>query len=367
MPQGLAQHSIVAICLIITLEEANVPLPIPGDLLLVYAGAMSAHSLGRFSGWLVLLTLVPTLGAMALYALVRRGGRPLIKRYGRYLALGPRELARSEALFARYGWGGIAVGRSIPFLRHAVIIACGVLNVPWRSVLLGQLVGGAINTLIFMLLGALLGPTVIEAIHLPRQVVRLVELLLLAVGLPALLWWLCLRVRAPAGAVVTRRQLVGPILLASAAGTAALSATWAALAAASALWGPWPQLHLLIDLAQWGVGRGLPPGLAYVLVFTGLLAICAALGAAYALLLRPSVAPDARSLLRQALGLAVLAGGALALTLLVALALPHNAPMRAWWAAQPGGITLALSLGVLAYAITTVCGHTLAVALVCGR
>jgi membrane protein DedA with SNARE-associated domain len=366
MPEIIARHSILAIMLIVTLEEANVPLPIPGDLLLLWAGALAAGAPVRFAWWLAILTVIPACGAWALYEAVRRGGRPLIERFGRYLAIGPEELARSERLFNRFGWVGIAVGRSIPFVRHVVLIACGVLNVSRRDFLLANFVGGFVNTLIFMLLGALVGPAVVEAFHLPGQAVRLAELLLLALGLPALLWHFCLKLDPGAAPPVSRRRLVGPVLLASAAGAAAMSSAWAAVASAAALAGRWPELHLLLDLARWLTGRGLPPGMAYVALFTGLLAICAAVGTAYDLALRPAVATSPRALLRQSLILAAVAGGILVLILLVLLNLPQSGPARLWWASSRPGIAVALTLGAAAYAVTTVCGHSLGVALAQG-
>lgn len=71
-----------------------------------------------------LLTLSSAIGASGLYAIVRRDERPLVDHFGRYAHLGPDQLARSEALLARSGWGGIALGRALSGLRYATVVTC---------------------------------------------------------------------------------------------------------------------------------------------------------------------------------------------------------------------------------------------------
>ena len=113
----IARHTAIAICLAVVLEELGLPMPIPTDLLIVTAGATGNRTWASFAWWFVILSLASATGASGLYAIVRRGGRPLIERFGRYVHLGPKTLARGEALLARGGWAGIALGRATPGLR----------------------------------------------------------------------------------------------------------------------------------------------------------------------------------------------------------------------------------------------------------
>src|SRR5215212_3487292 len=106
----LDKHSYIAIVLAVALEELGIPMPIPTDLLIVFAGVRAMGSLTKLGIWFVLLNTASSIGASGLYAIVRRGGRPLVARFGRYVHLGPEQLARSEALLARGGWGAIAIG-----------------------------------------------------------------------------------------------------------------------------------------------------------------------------------------------------------------------------------------------------------------
>src|SRR5258706_7719112 len=126
------RHSLVAICLAVFLEELGIPMPIPTDILIIFAGVAGASSLPRLALWFFLLSIASALGSSGLYLVVRRGGRPLVERFGRYVHLGPEQLARAERILERSGWFGIAIGGPLPRPRYLAGVACGVLRVPYR-------------------------------------------------------------------------------------------------------------------------------------------------------------------------------------------------------------------------------------------
>ena len=102
----------MAIVLAVIVEELGIPLPIPTDFLIVVAGAGSGGVTPRLGLYLLVLALASGIGATGLYAIVRRGGRPLVDRFGPYVRLGPAQISRAENLLARGGWGAIALGRA---------------------------------------------------------------------------------------------------------------------------------------------------------------------------------------------------------------------------------------------------------------
>src|SRR4029079_19607424 len=87
----LERHSLIAILIAVLLEELGIPMPIPTDLLIVFAGVRVAGTTNAFVIWLLLLNVASAAGASGLYLIVRRGGRPLIQRYGRFVHLGARQ------------------------------------------------------------------------------------------------------------------------------------------------------------------------------------------------------------------------------------------------------------------------------------
>src|SRR5215207_3929304 len=209
----LAEYSLVVILLAVMIEELGIPMPIPTDVLIVFAGTgLSVPQLGLLY---VLLAASSTVGASGLYAIVRRGGRPLVERFGRYVHLGPKQLARSEALLARGGWSAIAIGRAIPGLRYGTVVACGLFKVPYPRFVTAHLAGSSVYIAVFLMLGAVFGPAVLDRIHLPTLGIRLVWLLLMAVGLPLLMVWWGTRAHPWRPADPSRRREVGAVLMGS--------------------------------------------------------------------------------------------------------------------------------------------------------
>src|SRR6202171_4850577 len=179
------QHGVLAAFLLILIEEVGVPVPIPGDFLMLLLGVHARQ--GRVPLWQALLVMeVATLiGATALYLAASHGGRSLVYRYGRYMHLTPERLDRAERWLLRHGALAIVAGRLTPGLRIATVITCGVLAVPLRRFLPALALGSFLYILLYTLLGFFLGPpilTAVEGIHLPLGLLgSLIPLVLLLV------------------------------------------------------------------------------------------------------------------------------------------------------------------------------------------
>jgi len=338
----LLRYGFVAICGAIILEELAIPMPIPTDVLIVTAG-------------FVLISLSSATGATGLYAILRRGGRPLVDRFGRYVHLGPKSLARGEALLARGGWWGIAFGRGIPGLRLPTVVMCALLGVPYRRFITAHITGSAVYILFFLALGRYFGPGVLERLHLPRVSFRLLGLLVLAIGLPALLVWLARRAHVGREDDIApgRHLTVGAAILASLAGTIVFAAAWAASFAATDLAGLPPPVMVGYRVARRVIGQ---QGGAFLLGYISLILAGIALGTIYLELLLPRLTRWLRALPGQVAGLAVLT-----LILAVWLAWRSDVPDRPH-AYLAIGITL--TLGSIAYAIAVVYARALALILI---
>jgi membrane protein DedA with SNARE-associated domain len=181
----LDKHGVLAGFVLILIEEAGVPVPIPGDFLMLVLGVHARQ--GRVPLWqaLLVMELATLLGATVLYLAAARGGRGLVYRYGRYMHLTPERLQRAERWLLRHGALAIVAGRLTPGLRIATVIACGVLGVPLRRFLPALAVGSFLYISIYTLLGFFLGPrilNVLEGIHLPLGLLgSLIPLVLLVV------------------------------------------------------------------------------------------------------------------------------------------------------------------------------------------
>jgi len=350
----LLRYGFVAICGAIILEELAIPMPIPTDVLIVTAGT-TGGGVGRFVLWFVLISLASATGATGLYAILRRGGRPLVDRFGRYVHLGPKALARGEALLARGGWWGIALGRATPGLRLPTVVMCALLGVPYRRFITAHITGSAVYILVFLSLGRYFGQGVLEHLHLQGVSVRLFGLLLVALGLPALLVWLARRahIEREDDFVPGRHLTVGAAILAGLAGTIVFAAAWAAAFAVTDLASLPPPVMIGYRVARRVLGQ---QGRAFLLGYTSLILAGIALGTLYLELLLPRLTRWLRALPSQVAGLAVLT-----LALAASIAWQSGVPDRP---STHLAVGITLTLGSIAYANAVVYARALALTLI---
>lgn len=131
--------------------------PIPSELILPLAGYSVSQGKLTFILAVLAATVGSVVGALLLYAIARRGGRPLIYRLGPRVRVSHRDLDRADAWFDRYGAWFVFFGRLVPGVRSLVSIPAGLSEMPlWRFTVLTALGSLLWNTLLIGL-GALLG------------------------------------------------------------------------------------------------------------------------------------------------------------------------------------------------------------------
>src|SRR5688572_9381847 len=102
-----------AIFLVFLLEESGLPLPLPGDLVLIWAGYRVASGESLFVVVLLVVELATLIGGSVLYWLGLRGGRPLVVRYGRFLHVDEAKLRRAEGWVGRNALVAVFLGRIV--------------------------------------------------------------------------------------------------------------------------------------------------------------------------------------------------------------------------------------------------------------
>ena len=108
----------IAIFVIFLLEESGVPLPVPGDLALIWAGYHVAGGQSDFVVVLLVVELATLIGASTLYWLRVRGGRPLVVGYGRFLHIDKSRLLQVESWVGQRALLGQRAHRSAGRTRH---------------------------------------------------------------------------------------------------------------------------------------------------------------------------------------------------------------------------------------------------------
>lgn len=188
----LDTYGVLLLFAVILLKEIGVPVPFPGDLLMLLAGARAAT--GNLALWEVLVaaTVAGFAGAFAQYFLARGPGRGFIYRFGKFVGLTPARLDKASATVKSRGWVAIALARALPGLRIGAVAACGLASVPIATFAAGLLAGTLLFVGFHTLLGFFAGPSVgaiLSSLNIP-----LLPLVLLLAAL-GLVGWLLLKRR----------------------------------------------------------------------------------------------------------------------------------------------------------------------------
>jgi len=194
--QLITHHEAIGLGITIAAEEAGVPLPIPGDVLIAFAGYMVYNKQLKFDQVLIAVVAGAFAGASFLYFVSKRLGRSFILAFAKFAKLEPSKLARVERVFQRWGILAVAVGRLIPGLRIAMTIFAGTMDMPYFLFASSIFVSSIVWALIYVNLGRILGPSTVALLDIvPAQVPFLIAVLVISF----LLFYIFSRRRKKAG------------------------------------------------------------------------------------------------------------------------------------------------------------------------
>jgi membrane protein DedA with SNARE-associated domain len=192
----LDSYGVAAACAIMLIKAAGVPIPIPGDVILLAMAARAAE--GKVLLWLafVALLLALTLGGTVQFFLARGPARRLVVRYGKGVGLTEERLEKVAASVRRGGLFGIGLGVLTPGVRTAVVPACGLTGIPLRLFLPGLALGSAVDLGLHFAIGYA-GSGLLATIVQPSPILVVVVLAVLGLGA-----WLLIARRRHASAEV---------------------------------------------------------------------------------------------------------------------------------------------------------------------
>lgn len=185
----------VGVALWVAIESVIVP--IPSELVLPFAGflvgegtAIEPLTGAPWSLWLTVIagTIGATVGALIAYAIGAWGGRPILERWGRYLAISAADLDKTEAFFAKYGTVAAFFGRMIPVVRSLVSFTAGIGRMPLIPFTVFTFLGSLPWTLLLVFVGSELGANW-EQIGAVLKQFEYVVLALLLVAVLAFVWF----------------------------------------------------------------------------------------------------------------------------------------------------------------------------------
>ncbi|GHO77441.1 hypothetical protein KSD_52120 [Ktedonobacter sp. SOSP1-85] len=162
-----------AVTLLILLESAGLPLPGESMVLLASFYAATSHQLQ-----LPLIMLCAAIGAIIGdnigFFIGRTGGRRFVERFGKYFFLKTSHLEHAERFFARHGAKTVFFGRFITLLRIWAAFLAGMNQMPWRTFMFYNALGGITWALLIGSLGYLGGIFFQDHFDQVEQVVKLI-------------------------------------------------------------------------------------------------------------------------------------------------------------------------------------------------
>ncbi|WP_034214246.1 DedA family protein [Actinoplanes subtropicus] len=136
------QFGYFGVALIVFVESFGVPAP--GETAII-AGAAYAGS-GHFNIFLVATVAfgAAVTGDSIGYVIGRRGGRPLVHRFGKYVRLTPERFDKVEGFMNRQGPKVVVIARFVEGLRQFNGIVAGTSGMPFHRFLMWNALGAAL-------------------------------------------------------------------------------------------------------------------------------------------------------------------------------------------------------------------------------
>ena len=149
-------HLYVALFLLLFIEEAGIPLPVPGDTIILLAGAQVSNERASAPAVVSLVVLATISGSSILYWVSRLGGMPVLTRLCRFAHI-REERVESAGRWMRSHTGPVVVfGRLTPGFRTITSIAAGTFGVNYFPFLIYTAISATIWATLYFMLGAVI-------------------------------------------------------------------------------------------------------------------------------------------------------------------------------------------------------------------
>ena len=161
MQSFLVSHAIYAIVLFGVLEAMCIP--ISSELTFLLGGAIASGGIPGTNQHpslllvIVLGTLAELVGSYISYFVGRVGGKPLVRRWGRYVLVTEGDVARAERFLVGRGVWALPVARMLPFVRAFASIVAGFVDIPPVRFGVLSLIGTFVYVVVLSSIGYSLG------------------------------------------------------------------------------------------------------------------------------------------------------------------------------------------------------------------
>ena len=134
MQQFISNYGYLAVFILMLAESACIP--VPSELTMLFAGALSAGAVAGVHLNLGLAIAAGVAGNVAgsylAWGIGIYGGRAAWHRWGRYILLRDDDIDRGERWFDRHGTKAVFFGRLLPVVRTFISLPAGLARMPGR-------------------------------------------------------------------------------------------------------------------------------------------------------------------------------------------------------------------------------------------
>lgn len=161
MESFIISHAIYAVIVLGVLEAMCIP--ISSELTFLLGGAVASggipgtHQHPTLIMIIVLGTLAELVGSFISYYVGRVGGKPLVRRWGRYVLITEGDVERAERFLVGRGVWAVPVARMLPFIRAFASIVAGLVDIPPVRFGILSLIGTLVYVIVLSSIGYSLG------------------------------------------------------------------------------------------------------------------------------------------------------------------------------------------------------------------
>ncbi len=153
---------------------------IPSEFILATGGILASKKIFNF--WITFLVglLGSVFCAILIYLMGYYGGRPFIKKYGKYFFMKEESIDKSDSWYNKYGLLAAAVGRNIPIVRTLISLPIGIARLSFTKFVIYTTLGSIPWTFVFVYFGYSVGNnwTILKT-YVDRLKIPIIILLLL--------------------------------------------------------------------------------------------------------------------------------------------------------------------------------------------
>ena len=130
---------------------------IPSEAILATCGLLASKKIFSFQMAFLIGLLGSVFCAIVIYFMGYIGGKPFIKKYGKYFFMKEEDIEKSDSWFNKYGLYAALIGRNFPIVRTLISLPIGIMRLSFTKFLLYTTIGSIPWTIVFVYVGYALG------------------------------------------------------------------------------------------------------------------------------------------------------------------------------------------------------------------